>query len=117
MHAPPKTIRRAKQLRREMTAPEAKLWMSLRGKRADGIKFRRQHPIGPFVLDFYCDAARLAVEVDGFVHVTGDHPRRDSRRDEWLALRGVCTLRIDARDVRDDVDSVVRAIVAWARAR
>jgi very-short-patch-repair endonuclease len=100
-----------------MTAPEAKLWISLRGHRADGLKFRRQHPIGPFVLDFYCDKARLAVEVDGFVHATGDHPDRDERRDAWLAMRGIRTLRIDARDVREDADSVVRTIVAWARAR
>jgi very-short-patch-repair endonuclease len=90
--------------------------VSLRGKRADGLKFRRQHPIGPFVLDFYCDEVRLAVEIDGFVHTTGDHPERDARRDEWLAVRGIRTFRIDARDVSDDADSVVRTIIAWARA-
>jgi very-short-patch-repair endonuclease len=115
MHAAPSTARRARSLRRDLTAPEATLWISLKGRRADGFKFRRQHPIGPFVLDFYCHEARLAVEVDGFVHQTGERPLRDAERDDWLAERGVRTLRVDARDVREDVDGVVRMIVAWAR--
>jgi very-short-patch-repair endonuclease len=115
MHAPEDTIRRARRLRRELTPPEARLWMALRRRQAAGLYFRRQHPIGPYVLDFYCDSARLCVEVDGFAHVTGDHPRRDERRDAWLADRGVRTLRIDARDVRDELDGVVGLIVAMAR--
>jgi very-short-patch-repair endonuclease len=115
VHVPESTIRRARQLRREMTPPEARLWMALRGRQADGLRFRRQHPIGPFVLDFYCDSAKLAVEVDGFAHVTADRPQRDARRDDWLAARGVRTLRIDARDVRDELDGVVGLIVNVAR--
>ena len=89
--------------------------MALRRKSAGGLKFRRQHPAGPYVLDFYCDSAKLAVEVDGFVHVTGDHPERDARRDAWLVQRGIRTLRIDSRDVRDELDGVVALIVAVAR--
>jgi len=96
-----------------MTAPEARLWISLKGHRAAGLKFRRQHPPGPYVLDFYCDSAKLAVEIDGFVHATDDHPQRDAARDAWLAARGVRTLRID---VRDDPDAVVATVVAWAQA-
>jgi very-short-patch-repair endonuclease len=115
MQAPQATVRRARQLRREMTPPEARLWMALRGRQAAGLRFRRQHPIGPFVLDFYCDGAKLAVEVDGFAHVTGDGPQRDVRRDDWLAARGVRTLRIDARDVRDELDGVVGLIVSVAK--
>ena len=115
MHAPEDTIRRARRLRRELTPPEARLWMALRRRQAGGLRFRRQHPIGPYVLDFYCDGAKLCVEVDGFAHVTGDHPARDARRDAWLADRGVQTLRIDARDVRDELDGVVGLIVATAR--
>ncbi len=117
MQAPEATIRRARKLRRELTPPEARLWIALRRRAAGGFKFRRQHPIGPYVLDFYCDSVRLAVEVDGFTHVTGDHPARDERRDAWLAQRGICTLRIDARDVRDEFDGVVGLIVAAARSR
>jgi very-short-patch-repair endonuclease len=86
-----------------------------RRRGAEGFRFRRQHPIGPYVLDFYCDSARIAVEVDGYAHLTGDHPQRDERRDAWLARQGVRTLRIDAREVRDDLDAVVATIVALAR--
>ena len=117
MHAPEQTIARARRLRREMTPPEARLWAALRRRAADGLRFRRQHPIGPYVLDFYCDGAKLAVEVDGFAHLTADHPQRDERRDAWLMARGVRTLRIDAREVRDELEGVVGLIVATAKER
>jgi very-short-patch-repair endonuclease len=117
VEAPRKTIKLAKQLRRQMSPAEARLWSALRGRAADGLRFRRQHPIGPYVLDFYCDSARLAVEVDGYAHLMGDRPKRDGRRDAWLAERGIRTLRIDAREVRDGLDGVVGMIVTWARAR
>ena len=117
MHAPEQTIARARRLRREMTPPEARLWRALRRRAADGLRFRRQHPIGPYVLDFYCDGAKLAVEVDGFAHLTADHPQRDERRDAWLMARGVRTLRIDAREVRDELEGVVGLIVATAKER
>jgi hypothetical protein len=55
MEAPPKTVERAKELRRKLTLPEVILWRELRGRKLDGARFRRQHPIGPFILDFYCD--------------------------------------------------------------
>jgi very-short-patch-repair endonuclease len=64
------TVIHARELRRGMTAPELKLWRELR-LRPDGLKFRRQHPVGPYVLDFYCPAARVAIEVDGAVHSMG----------------------------------------------
>jgi len=91
--------------------------MALRRRAAAGFEFRRQHPIGPYVLDFYCDSAKLAVEIDGFAHATGDRPDREQRRDAWLEQRGIHTLRIDARDVRDEFDGVVALIVAMARQR
>ena len=115
MHAPKPTIEIARRLRRHMTPPEARLWMALRKRAGGGLRFRRQHPIGPYVLDFYCASAKFAVEVDGFAHVTGDHPERDLRRDAWLAVRGIRTLRIDARDVRDELDGIVGLIVATAK--
>jgi very-short-patch-repair endonuclease len=115
MHAPEHTIETARRLRRQMTPPEARLWMALRKRAAGGLRFRRQHPVGAYVLDFYCDSARLAVEVDGVVHTTGDHPERDARRDEYLARCGIRTLRIDARDVRDEFDGVVGLIIAVAK--
>jgi len=114
MEAPRETVRLARHLRRELSPPEARLWIALRGRNLGGLKFRRQHPIGPYVLDFYCDRARLAVEVDGYAHATADRPARDARRDTWLATKGIRTLRVDARDVRDEFDGVVGLILATA---
>lgn len=111
---PPKTIRLAKRLRREMSLPETLLWRELR-KRPSGLKFRRQHPAGAYVLDFYCDAVRLTVEVDGESHARGDRPQRDAVRDAWLGERGIRTLRISAKQVLDDVEAVVRHIEISAR--
>ena len=98
-----------------MSPPEVHLWVVLRGKAQDGLRFRRQHPMGPYILDFYCAAAALAVEVDGDHHGIGDQPAHDARRDLWLAERGVKTLRVAARDIRDNLDGVVEAVIFAAR--
>jgi very-short-patch-repair endonuclease len=103
------TVQRAKALRRELTPPEAKLWNALRGKSL-GVKFRKQHPIGPYVLDFYCPAAKLCVEVDGMAHDMGDNPARDARRDEWLRKKKIRVLRVAASDVMKNLDPVYRLI-------
>ncbi|WP_066545832.1 MULTISPECIES: endonuclease domain-containing protein [unclassified Sphingomonas] len=108
--------KRARQFRREMSLPEVLLWQALR-TRPDGIKFRRQHPSGPYVLDFFCSDARLAIEVDGEAHDHGERPARDADRDAWFANAPILTMRIVARDVLGDLDAVVRGIVAAARAR
>ena len=115
MEAPKATVQRARSLRRRMTPPEARLWVALRRKALEGWRFRRQHPLGPYVLDFYCDHVRLAVEVDGQMHWVGDNQARDRRRDAWLAERGVRTLRLAASLVRDDLDTALRTIDHWAR--
>lgn len=80
MRASPRIVECARKLRRVMTAPEVRLWQWLRGK-PSGFKFRRQHPVGRFVLDFYCPAAQLVIEVDGEAHSRGDQPARDEARD------------------------------------
>jgi very-short-patch-repair endonuclease len=90
------------------------LWLILRQK-PNGLKFRRQHPIGPYTLDFYCPAVKLDVEVDGDSHGMGDNPARDRRRDSWLRDHGLRVLRFDAADVMKDVESVVTAILLAAR--
>ena len=111
---PKETIERARALRQAMTKPERLLWWALR-RNATGLHFRRQHPAGPYVLDFYCDAARLCVEVDGQSHdFQTDH---DRRRDAWLRDQGVQTLRIAARDVLGNLDGVVAMVVEEARKR
>ncbi|HEY9217878.1 MAG TPA: endonuclease domain-containing protein [Phenylobacterium sp.] len=111
MDAPKRTKVFAKSLRRRMTLPEVLLWRQLRA-RQQGLRFRRQHPVGPYVLDFYCDAAGLAVEVDGGGHGFGDRPDEDARRDAYLARHGIRTVRLSAKYVLDDVDAAVRTVVA-----
>ena len=100
-----RSYRRAKQLRRAMTLPELLLWQQLR-RHADE-KWRRQHPAGPYVLDFYCGAVRLCVEVDGEGHARGTAPATDARRDAWLLAQGVATLRVPAAAVLRNLDGVV----------
>ena len=78
--------------------------------------FRRQHPVGPYVIDFYCAAARLAVEIDGWGHALGDGPERDERRDAWLRERGIRTMRIPAVEVMQRCEETVERVVQAARA-
>ena len=66
------------------------------------MRIRRRHPIGPYILDFYCPAAQLAVEVEGFAHDTTIRARRDERRRTWLSQRGITVLRVRAEDVLRD---------------
>ena len=110
---PKATIQRAREQRRQMTRPEQLLWSALR-RSPIGQRFRKQHPAGPFVLDFYCPAAKLCVEVDGQSHdFTSAH---DAARDRWLARQGVRTLRVAARDVMENLAGVVELIRASASA-
>jgi very-short-patch-repair endonuclease len=98
-----------------MSLPEVLLWIGLKGRRLEGLHFRKQHPIGPYVLDFYCDTLKLAVEVDGSWHDFGDQPRRDAVRDEWMFRRGIRTLRIPASEVLESVDGALGTILSEAR--
>lgn len=114
--ARPGTTGKARRLRREMSLPEVVLWRALR-QRHSALKFRRQHPTGPYVLDFFCSDARLAIEIDGEAHARGDQPGRDTARDAWLRSSGIQTLRIPAVDVLGDAEAVVRWIIAEATER
>ncbi len=100
-----------------MSPPEARLWNRLRARAPGAPIFRRRHPVGPYVIDFYCATARLAVEVDGIGHDMGDRPQRDLRRDAWLSAQGVTVMRISASEVMRAFDDVVDAIVRTATAR
>ena len=106
----PGTMRNARGLRRKMSLPEVILWHWLR-QRPNGLKFRRQHPTGPYLLDFFCSDARLAIEVDGEAHSFGDRPQRDAARDQWLRSRGIKTLRIPATGLLEDADAALRYIL------
>ena len=113
LQGPKPTQDKARTLRAEMTPPEVKLWKVLR-ERPAGLKFRRQHPAGPYVLDFFCPLRLLAIEIDGEAHNRGDRPEQDARRDAWLTENGVTVCRIPASAVLADLDAVVTHIVTVA---
>ena len=101
---------RARELRQEMTEAERVLWDALRGRGVAGLRFRRQHPVGCFVLDFYCPAAKLCVEVDGGIHDT--QPERDAERSEILTAGGYRVLRFRNEEVLTNLPSVLSRIAA-----
>jgi very-short-patch-repair endonuclease len=98
-----------------MSLPEILLWRHLR-QRPGGFKFRKQHPAGAYVLDFFCAEIGLAVEIDGEGHDRGDQPAFDSRRGDWLSLHDIETLRIPAADILRDLDAAVAHIAEECRA-
>lgn len=110
MHADEKARNLAKRLRRRMGRPETLLWQELRANGLDGLHMRRQHPIGPYVLDFFCASVKLAIEVDGGVHDLPGRRERDAERTAWLGSRGVRTLRVPAHVVENDIDRVLTRI-------
>ena len=106
--SPGRNVASARRLRRQLSLPETLLWARLKGS---DLHFRKQHPIGPYVLDFYCASAKLAIEVDGFSHDAGTRPQRDEARTHWLNSEGIEVLRIPAKDVLADPDAVADAIL------
>jgi very-short-patch-repair endonuclease len=99
-----------------MSLPEVLLWRELR-KKPNGFQFRRQHPAGPYVLDFFCATTNLAIEVDGQAHDLGDRPKRDEKRDQWLGQQDVRVLRVPAVEVLQNLDGVIQLIMASTRDR
>ena len=95
-----------------MTHAEVILWTYLRQKNEGGLRFRRQHPIGPYVADFACVPARLVIEVDGATHCTPDEIAHDQKRDAYLTRRQWRVLRVLNGDVYENHDGVFDAISA-----
>lgn len=98
----------ARELRRRSSVPERLLWRELKSRRAFGLKFRRQHPIGPYVADFFCAALGLVVEVDGSCHE--GRRAQDAARDAFMRERGIEVVRFTASEVTRDVKRVVEEI-------
>ena len=96
-----------------MSPPEVALWQQLR-LRPHALKFRHQHPIGPYVADFYCASARLVIEIDGGAHDMGDNPERDDRRDARLRELGYKIIRIPAAEVMRNAASAAEAVATHA---
>jgi very-short-patch-repair endonuclease len=92
-----------------MSLPEVLLWRLLRKAQP---QIRRQHPLGNYILDFYCPATKLVIEVDGHAHLTGNRAERDEARQRWIEAQGLSVIRVAARDVLRDplacADSILR---------
>ena len=107
----PTILARARELRRPMTPQETKLWQHLRGKQLYGIKFRRQHPIFRFILDFYCPQYKLVIEIDGESHAEPDQQRYDEARTAWLEEeQGLRVIRFANQDVDTNLEGVLAEI-------
>jgi very-short-patch-repair endonuclease len=101
----------SRELRSNMTDAERVLWARLRGKQLLDEQFYRQKPIGPFIVDFYCHAARLVIEVDGGQHYEPEHARKDVERDRYLSDLGLNVLRFNNLQVLQETDAVVEEIL------
>ena len=106
----PQQLRFRRDLRSQLTHAEAVLWTHLKGSRLDGAKFRRQQGVGVYVLDFYCPAVRLAIELDGAAHDHEDAVARDAAREAWLAAHGIRVIRFVNDDVLRNPEGVLAAI-------
>jgi very-short-patch-repair endonuclease len=106
------SLDRRRALRRDMTDAEAALWSELRDRRLGGFKFRRQHPCGPFILDFYCSEAALAIEVDGGQHFEEGAALYDAERTAFVRRRGIEVLRFANDLIFTDRLEVLEAIAA-----
>ncbi len=105
------TLQLVRQLRKLASPMEVRLWDCLRAKRCSAFKFRRQVPIGPFIVDFVCFETRLIIELDGDSHIL--RAAQDTERTEWLESKGYTVLRFTNAEVRDNVEGVFEAIVSW----
>jgi very-short-patch-repair endonuclease len=101
-------IKHAKALRKNMTDAEQRLWYHLRAHRFLGAKFKRQKPIGPYIVDFVCMESRLAIELDGGQHA--EDTEYDQRRDAWLATNGYTVLRFWNNQVMQELPEVLERI-------
>ncbi|OIQ96285.1 hypothetical protein GALL_216840 [mine drainage metagenome] len=98
----------AREMRNRMTDAEALLWMMLRNRRIAGAKFRRQHPVGRYILDFYCDEKRLGIELDGGQH--SEAVEYDKQRDSWLRVQGIQVLRFWNNQMLTETEVVLEVI-------
>ena len=103
-------VARARALRRKQTWAEKMMWSWLRNRRFNGWKFRRQHSIGPYYIDFFCEEARLAIELDGFGHWFTDKQARDKDRQKFLVRLGIKVLRYPNARLRRDAQVIRDAL-------
>jgi very-short-patch-repair endonuclease len=110
-----KVVEAAREQRRQPTPAEKKLWDALRGRRLVGLKFRRQHPYGQFILDAFCVEHQLEVEVDGGIHADLAQAARDAERTKFLEERSIRVLRFSNEEVENHFEDILQRIVEATR--
>ena len=100
-----------RRLRSNMTEAEQRLWACLRLRQFHGLKFRWQHGIGPYIVDFYCPEGALVIEVDGETHAEEEQILKDRERDRYLESLGLCVARYQNRDILMNLDSVIEDLL------
>lgn len=113
----PQSRDRARELRSQQTKPEKLLWRWFRAHRFSAYKFRRNHPIGPYFLDFYCAEANLSIELDGSQHGFADQRHHDQTRTEYLAKQGIHELRFWNHQLRTQPEAVRATIFQALQSR
>lgn len=119
LHNKPRLIDRRKKLRRNLTPAEATIWNAIKNSKLAGRKFRRQHSVGPFILDFFCVEERLAVELDGEVHRNEAAEIYDHKRKLYLNNAGIKVIRFENFLVFEDIDYVthrIQSFFGWCEA-
>ena len=114
---PAHLLRRARRLRKRQTDAEKLLWSLVRDRQLTGFKFRCQHPVEPYILDFYCDELKLAIELDGGQHALPPGSEADRVRDGFLASRGIRVLRFSNLQMLKETESVVERILETCSTR
>jgi very-short-patch-repair endonuclease len=115
VHNIPPLKPRRQELRSTLTPAEIRLWQALKHRQLDDLKFRRQHGIGPFIVDFYCPAVRLAIELDGSAHDTETAQQQDAARTAYLMSLGLRVVRFENREVMENLEGVLSEIRRWAK--
>ena len=110
-------IERARRLRRESTEAEKRLWNKLRARQLLGAKFRRQAPIGPYIVDFVCFERKLVIEIDGGQHAEHDQRAYDEERTKWLKSQGFRVLRFWNNEVLGNLEGVLTRIAEVLRGK
>ena len=111
----PKSQKELRQeLRRRLTPAEAQLWLILKDRQVGGLKFRRQHGMGPYIMDFYCPALKLCIELDGEAHRSEQAYDHDELRTAFLEENGITVMRFENYIVQTDVQAIINAILQFA---
>ncbi len=113
----PAIVGAARRQRREPTTAELKLWQALRNRALTGLKFRRQHPVSCFILDFYCSEQKLCIEVDGEIHSQPEQRILDSQRTSALNQLGLYVLRFTNTEIEDNMDQVIQKILQFIQSK